>query len=218
MITDKCDVWSCGVIMYLLLCGYLPFGGKSDKMIMNSIQNDDLLFPEKEWGKISQEAKDLLSRVLSKDPELRMTSKQAFHHSWIQNYNQNSDLELQLSNDSLTKLAQFKSNITIKHAALEYISSHYCAQKDLKKLQKAFKAMDRNGDGKLSREELAQIYNNANLTRRIDIQQMINEIDADFNGFVDYSEFITATIDWEKELSKKKLEATFRTFDLVRVT
>ena len=54
---EKCDIWSCGVILYILLCGYPPFYGKNDKEIKDKILSGDLKFKEKDWRGISEEAK-----------------------------------------------------------------------------------------------------------------------------------------------------------------
>mmetsp|Transcript_37359 Transcript_37359/g.33498 ORF Transcript_37359/g.33498 Transcript_37359/m.33498 type:complete len:88 (-) Transcript_37359:792-1055(-) len=66
---EKCDVWSCGVIMYILLCGYPPFGGHNDKEILKRVRLGKFKFDDEEWGKISPEAKSLIKRMLTYDPK-----------------------------------------------------------------------------------------------------------------------------------------------------
>ena len=68
---SKIDIWSTGIVTYILLSGLIPFGGLSDSETINSILNDDLSFPEEGWSKISENAKDFVRTILTKDPEQR---------------------------------------------------------------------------------------------------------------------------------------------------
>jgi calcium-dependent protein kinase len=68
---QKCDVWSLGVMIYVLLCGYPPFNGANKNQIINSVLNGDFKFPAKEWGSISKEAKDLVTKLLRYNPKDR---------------------------------------------------------------------------------------------------------------------------------------------------
>ena len=61
---EKCDVWSCGVILYILLCGYPPFNGPSDAIIMEKVKTGAFSFNTEEWKFISNEAKDLIVKML----------------------------------------------------------------------------------------------------------------------------------------------------------
>jgi serine/threonine protein kinase len=79
----SCDEWSCGVIMYILLCGFPPFNGPTDAEIFKRVKEATFNFPNPEWTHISSEAKDLISQLLSKDPEKRITAQDALEHSWF---------------------------------------------------------------------------------------------------------------------------------------
>ena len=61
---EKCDVWSCGVIMYIMLCGYPPFNGKTEAEIMKKVLSGKFSFPEKGWGHISDSAKKQIRGML----------------------------------------------------------------------------------------------------------------------------------------------------------
>lgn len=76
-------MWSCGVILYILLCGYPPFNGASDKQIIQAVLAGKYSIDEPEWTDVSKEAKDLVKQLLIYDPENRITATNAMNHPWI---------------------------------------------------------------------------------------------------------------------------------------
>lgn len=77
------DMWSIGVIAYVLLCGYPPFYGEGPKDLFRNIYHVSYEFLEEDWSFISEEAKDFISRLLLKDPSQRLTIDEALGHPWI---------------------------------------------------------------------------------------------------------------------------------------
>jgi len=80
---EKCDIWSCGVILYMMLCGYSPFNTKNPTELKEMIMNSPITFPEEEWSQISKDAKDFLLLLLEKDPKKRISANEAVKHTWI---------------------------------------------------------------------------------------------------------------------------------------
>jgi len=79
----KCDLWSCGVIMYILLCGKPPFNGGNDEEVLYSVMNDKINFDSEIWNEVSKEAKSLLMGLLDRDSNTRKSAAEALESRWF---------------------------------------------------------------------------------------------------------------------------------------
>ena len=78
-----CDVWSLGVILFVFLCGYPPFEGDNNKEIFRNVVKQPLTYDPADWNTISDQAKDLVTKMLQKDPKKRITAQQCLDHPWF---------------------------------------------------------------------------------------------------------------------------------------
>lgn len=79
----SCDVWSVGVVLFVMLVGYPPFYGQTDEEIAERVKHSEPDFTQQRWQKISSEAKDLVCRLLVKNPNRRLSAAQALQHAWF---------------------------------------------------------------------------------------------------------------------------------------
>jgi len=78
------DMWSLGVIIYVMLCGFPPFDGDNEAAILCNIMSLSYEFPSPEWDNVSEMGKQFITKLLTTQ-ELRMTAKQAIGHAWLKN-------------------------------------------------------------------------------------------------------------------------------------
>merc|ERR1711881_485464 len=117
--------------------------------------------------------------------------------------------------NALSNLGKFKAESTMKQATFAFIASQLLSKTERDGLAKVFKAFDKNGDGKLSMQEVKDGYldHYGKIMSDEEVEQMFNAVDTDKSGFIDYSEFIVATVNSEEFNSNEFLQAAFKMFD-----
>jgi len=212
---EKCDVWSCGVILYILLVGYPPFNGSSKEEILDKIRKGEYYMTGLKWDKVTLSAKDLVKNMLMFDPDKRFSAKQALAHDWIKEYGSQM-VNIEETKNVLKELKHFGAQHKLQHAALTYIVSQLSTKSEKESLTNVFIALDKNGKGKLSKEDLVhgykQIYGDL-VEATPEVEKIMKTVDLNNSGFIDYTEFAVAAIDKKTVLSKERLEAAFKMFD-----
>lgn len=212
---EKCDLWSCGVIMYILLTGEPPFNGGNDREILKSVELGIYDMNHEAFKYISDDAKQLIKKLLTYDPVKRPTAIEALETKWIKDLAPNSKLNEQEASKILSRLKTFRADQKLQEATLAFIVNQLISKEETSELKKVFMELDVNNDGKLSLEEIAQGYKKiyGSQTAEEDARLIFESVDADHNGYIGYEEFIRATVDRNKILTDQKLESAFRLFD-----
>ena len=211
---EKCDIWACGVIFYILLCGYPPFNGEDDDEILQAVSKGDFVFPEEEWNSVSIEAKNLIKKMLTKKPKKRISALEALQDIWFKQNEEKTKTNKKLAKNVLSNMKKFKKNRKLEKATIAFIINQLILKDERNELEKQFKEWDTNGDGVLSKEEIMIGYKKTyGKVDENEIENMIKSIDLDGNGVIDYNEFLNCTMNRDKILSKKNLEYAFKAFD-----
>jgi calcium-dependent protein kinase len=186
------DMWSCGVIMYIMLCGYPPF------LTAAHTSRGILTFKRDDWNDISPCAKVLVRETLRVEAPNRFTAEQALHNEWISLTAPRADAgaEEKLPAQFVDNLRSFHILSKLKKIALRIAAGHLSAGQTAN-LREAFLALDQNGDGLLSKDELQEGLEQVGLERRLSHLSSVvfPEVDADGSGFVDYTEFLAVALD-----------------------
>jgi len=206
---DKsCDIWSSGVILYILLTGDPPFNGPNDNDIYRKIAAKKFSFPSPAWDNISNDVKDLISNMLT-DPSKRYSAQEVLSHTWVTNNAPNSkDCVLQLNTDNLKRYQHINK---FQKAVLTFIASRL-KEDEIKNLKEIFLTLDENKDGCLSLEEIKKGITKLK-DNNINVEDLFKSIDTDGSGVINYTEFLAASIDTNLYLKEERLYEAFRIFD-----
>ena len=211
--TEKCDIWSAGIILYILLSGEPPFNGPNDETIFARIKTYKYEFPEQKWSKISVEAKDLLSKMLIQEDK-RLSASQVLQHPWFDIIKKEKITfeKLNFGKDNFFK--EYKDSNQLKKIVLLYIASKL-EENEIFDLKNLFKAFDKDENGQIDYKEFEQglMELNSEELNKDEIRQFFNDIDADNNGKIDYTEFIAATLQKQIFLKKETLFEAFSALD-----
>jgi len=216
---EKCDIWSCGVILYILLSGRPPFSGENDKEIMQQVAIGKYDLKSNPFNKCSKSCLDLIQKLLIMDPKKRITAQEALSHSWFKE-NKSKELFNQIKDEHTLKklisnLKAYRKDSIIQETALAYLVHNFPQMKDVVNACKLFNQIDINGDGKINKQELLKGLQSKmkSPTLAQDVEQIYRNIDMDNNGYIEYEEFVRAAVSKEKFLNENVLRFAFRYFD-----
>ena len=147
----ECDLWSAGCILYILLCGYPPFYGDDDHEILRMVSKGKFDFDGDEWADISKEAKDLIKKLITK-PERRLTAQEALDHKWFKKQSPEEKPQY-LKKRNLKAFKAYMKTEKLQQAARIAIAVQV-GPEDIRELKDTFMALDKNGDGSITFDEL----------------------------------------------------------------
>ncbi|KAG7957617.1 hypothetical protein I3843_11G184600 [Carya illinoinensis] len=205
------DIWSAGVILYILLSGVPPFWAETEKGIFDAILKGEIDFESKPWPSISGIAKDLVRKMLTQDPKKRITSIQVLEHPWIREDGEASDKPI--DGAVLSRMKQFTAMNKLKKLALKVIAENL-SEEEIQGLKAMFTNLDTDRSGTITYDELkAGLARLGSKLSEAEVQQLMEAADVDGNGSIDYIEFITATMHRHKLERDEHLFKAFLYFD-----
>ncbi|KAI6675288.1 hypothetical protein NL676_003194 [Syzygium grande] len=181
------DVWSAGVILYILLCGVPPFWAETEQGVALAILRGNIDFKREPWPQVSDTAKNLVRQMLEPDPRKRLTAREVLEHPWIQNAKKASNVPL--GDIVRTRLKQFSVMNRFKKKALRVIAEHLSIE-EVEVIREMFTLMDTDSDGKVTYTELkAGLQKVGSQLAEPEIKMLMEVADVDGNGVLDYGEF-----------------------------
>ncbi|KAA3463594.1 calcium-dependent protein kinase 26-like [Gossypium australe] len=207
----EADVWTAGVILYILLSGVPPFWGETQQGIFDAVLKGFIDFDSEPWPLISDSAKDLIRKMLCSQPSERLTAHKVLCHPWICENGVAPDKALDPA--ILSRLKQFSAMNKLKKLALRVIAESL-SEEEIAGLREMFKSMDTDNSGAITFDELkAGLRRYGSTLKDAEIRALMDAADIDNSGTIDYGEFIAATVHLNKLEHEEHLVAAFQYFD-----
>ncbi|XP_030926738.1 calcium-dependent protein kinase 32-like [Quercus lobata] len=206
------DVWSAGVILYILLCGVPPFWAETEQGVAQAIIRSVVDFKRDPWPRVSDNAKDLVKKMLDPDPKRRLTAQGVLDHPWLQNAKRAPNVSL--GETVRARLKQFSVMNKLKKSALRVIAEHLSVE-EVAGIKEGFQLMDTTNKGKINIDELrVGLHKLGHQIPDADLHILMEAGDVDKDGYLDYGEFVAISVHLRKmgDDDEHLLEA-FKFFD-----
>lgn len=208
--TSQCDLWSLGVISFILLSGYMPFAGDEKTQIQKILKGKYTLKPEK-WCTISCEARSFVEALLRVNPRERLTAEGALAHPWIEKRFEMVTKEVDES--IVDSLRAFGQASRFRRCCLEMMAWSL-SNKERAEVREYFVSMDTSKQGTITLGELKQV-----MVGKFDIpegetKRVFEALDSNRDETIHYSDFLAAMVSTRIKLHSDLLRSAFRKFDL----
>eukprot|EP00434_Breviolum_minutum_P018566 symbB.v1.2.016376.t1/scaffold1244.1/size129415/3 len=181
--TEQCDMWSLGVLTYILLDGRAPFMGRNDRQYR---------FSEERWSNVSENAKGFIRKLLQVDPTQRMTAEEAANHPWLAT-SASGEPAVELDASIFDGLKAFSRNNEVKRAVLAAIAP-MASVEQVRKWADQFEKLDENGTGQIKVKDLVQKVAQQSGEEEAESINQVLKLTADASQEISYSAFLAACL------------------------
>ena len=219
------DEWACGVLMYYLLSGKFPFDGKTEEEIFNNIESQKLNLDIPELKNISNDCKDLISKLLERNVTKRISANKALEHNFFKTGIKMKKIiggmekkqTEQVLNDWI-KLQKSRGQTNagmFKKAVLAYMAFNFVEKEEEKKMKNLFYKMSGgNKNFLITKENFAKsIKEVSDSYTDEEINNLFDKLDDNKSGIIEYEEIVRGFSDREKLLNEKNMRQAFNFFD-----
>lgn len=218
---ESCDMWSMGVVMFVMLYGFPPFNGEksqnNDEEIFRAITRGFQPVTKPGFGAWfpqqfprSDSAKDLMTKLLKSDPAERLTANEALRHPWL---NGEAASEKAVLGGVVKSIHEFTSSCKLKKVILSSFASKI-TEEDAKVLQQAFREADEDKSGSLTLSEFKKAMVKCGFDAKMDVESLMKTMDADGDGTISYKELQMAAAQSRLLATEERLWREFRRLDI----
>lgn len=217
--TEKCDIWSAGVLLFILLTGTPPFVGERDKDIFKNILRENYSMRIEDEEDLSEAVKDLVAKMLTYEQEDRPSAEELLSHPWFEILKKEEDQSEKMENSNrlrkpMANLELFDLRNRLQEGVFYYLVSHMVSKREQGELARTFRLLDTNNDGEISRGELMSGFRRVGrVYSKEEVDEIFDLVDTDGSGTISFTEYVAAAISKEKLLARDRLEKVFRVFD-----
>ncbi|BAF12858.1 calcium-dependent protein kinase 9 [Oryza sativa Japonica Group] len=205
------DIWSAGVILYILLCGVPPFWAETEQGVARAILRGAADFDREPWPRISRAAKSLVRQMLDVDPRRRPTAQQVLDHPWLHHAARAPNVPL--GDVVRARLKQFSLMNRLKKKAMRVIAEHLSVE-EVEVIKDMFALMDTDNNGRVTLQELKDgLTKVGSKLAEPEMELLMEAADVDGNGYLDYGEFVAVTIHLQRLSNDNHLRTAFLFFD-----
>jgi len=209
--TSQCDLWSLGVIVFILLVGYMPFSGSSERQQVSAIRSGKYNMRKDRWSRVSAAGFDFVQKLLVVDPEVRLNAEQALEHPWVQKQHVSGRQE-EMSSDIADALVGFARESQFRRSVMQLMAWSLTAE-ERAEVRGAFLELDSSKTGIIKLSELKQVLEAKFHVTEDEAAQVFNALDTNHDHEINYSEFLAAMVSSRIALHDDLIKETFRRFD-----
>eukprot|EP00929_Paragymnodinium_shiwhaense_P000744 TRINITY_DN100980_c0_g1_i1.p1 TRINITY_DN100980_c0_g1~~TRINITY_DN100980_c0_g1_i1.p1 ORF type:complete len:542 (-),score=144.26 TRINITY_DN100980_c0_g1_i1:186-1811(-) len=212
--TSKCDLWSLGVIVFVLLVGYMPFHADSDSKMTELITQGRYCMRTDNWANVSELGLEFVRKLLKVSPRERLSAQQALAHSWIADRNSLAQATKGRGLDQQTfhSLCNFAKESRFRRSCLQ-LAAWSLTSHDRIHMRDAFLELDRSHGGSISLKDFQQIMKEKFEMPEEQATLLFSSLDSNGSQEISYSEFLAAAMSSRIDMHDDLLKATFRRFD-----
>ena len=209
---ERCDEWSCGVLMYILLCGEAPFTGDTEEEIFDKVKKCEYNFSNPAFKKVSKNCKDLIRRLLEPKKQYRITARDALRHPFFtESFDPNSAMTENTDLNYLKHIINPINYVSKFHETIiAFLCVNYISVDEENNLRKLFRYIDKEGKNSISKNDLKLTLEEIDIKiSDEELNKIFETVDENGTGFIEYQEFLRNACDIKTLLSEKNVKNVF---------